>query len=187
MYTSEQGIDKVHSLRYTFRPSEPLAGRLGAFLKQDPRAVAPRFSFSSTKEYTLNGEAALRTEVQVEIARMHHAFAENTQELPLENVRYRLLGDGALQLAFLPNQARFNELTRLPNALKGYQVEQERPGPGGNHLLLTTLHRGRLLGEAAVAQRWIELRGEISNPKKNALYTARTKSIDEIDMVVQKA
>tara|TARA_B100000378_G_scaffold278888_1_gene284155 strand:+ start:2179 stop:2742 length:564 start_codon:yes stop_codon:yes gene_type:complete len=187
MYTSEQGTDKVHSLRYTFRPSEPLAERLGAFLKQDPRAIAPRFSFSSTKEHILNGEAALRNEVQVEIVRMHHAFAESVQELPLENVRYRLIGDGALQLAFLPNQVRFNDLTQLPSVLKEHQVQQERPGPGGNHLLLTTLHRDRLLGEAAVARRWIELRGEVSNPKKNALYTARTKSIDEIDMVVQKA
>ena len=179
MYTSEHGIHSVHSLRHTFRPSEPLAERLGAFLK--PGQLWPRFSFSSTKEYLLNGEVMLHPEVKVAIAQMQRDFAEKTQEVSLKEVRYRLLGNGALQLAVLPDQAEFATLTQLPEELKKYQVGQERPAPKGGYLLTTTLPHGRLLGEAAIAKQWIELRSGVNNPKKKALNTVQSQSIAETE------
>ena len=40
---------------------------------------------------------------------------------------------------------------------------------------------GRLLGEAAVAKQWIELRNEFNNPKKKALNTVQSQSIAETE------
>ncbi|HWT39928.1 MAG TPA: hypothetical protein VN081_01470 [Dongiaceae bacterium] len=116
---------------------------------------------ASTREVAVDGFAFTHYRYDLQVRALEKRFHKETAKVALSEVRYRLLGSGALQLLFIPSdQAAFNTLTQPIDELPSLV---QRPESIVNFGLVTTLEQKRLVGGSALKSAWDELHDAVAN------------------------
>lgn len=171
----------VHAVRHIFKPSEPLAESLSACIRSKPGSVAPRFLLSSTCVHLLDAGQVQQPALKAHLVAMRLAAEQNQEQLTLIEARHRYVGTGALKLAFIPNQAQFQQLTALPALLEPYRTVRQEPR---THFIGIVIEPLYLTDEHDREATLRALTKAIGSAASNSLYYAETAGLTEISTTV---
>lgn len=180
--TGESYENYVHVLRHSFRPSEQLADSLQGFFGSD----TPYQSLSLlSSRYTLLDPVDVALSLHDEaIKRAEHEFNQELPTVPLDyQVGYRMMGEQAMRLAFLP--AQFSRYIAATSHLDALPDIRREPPPESRHYLYIDLARQALVNEYQIKKRLSELRADMADPVRQRLYSVQPGRIVGRDRFMQ--